>query len=43
VQIRSDQPKVGIVGKHDSWTTDLSVPVPTSEKSPEDPNLLLPG
>jgi hypothetical protein len=43
VQIRSDQPKVGIVGKHDSWITDLSVPVPTSEKSPEDPNLLLPG
>lgn len=33
--------KVGIVGKHDSWITDLSVPVPTSEKSPEDPNLLL--
>ena len=38
-----DQPKVGIVGKHDSWITDLSVPVPTSEKTPKDPKLLLPG
>ena len=38
-----DQPKVGIVGKHDSWITAMSVPDPTNEKKPEDPNLLLPG
>lgn len=33
--------KVGIVGKHNSWITDLSVPDPMSAKEPEDPNLLL--
>ena len=34
--------EVGIVGKHDSWITDLSVPPAKyyEDKKPDDPHLL---